>query len=700
MTKQFTKWSANIAIFNAIIIVTLTLFSGTAFAAAADAVIPAQGTITTDPTKYQVAPPASVEKGPEPTAPLPDTVAPKDPPSFLGPQVDNAYPTFDTGTSPIKTIDDATSAKYGSSGALNKYGAQPITSDERPLETISGSQTGSAQMSAASSKEFLLLMIQPLGSGDANLTISQDTNFDGVLDTTVNANGISGACADGYVKCDPGTWIHCYYHQWDTDNGLLMTNVSPINNLSGCYCFNNSCGANLVNKNLTHILNHLGGGAAGALIRENPAYQISKAEVVDAITIKYYGQDLGSGRANTDGSIANMKATESKWFKDAGGMVTSGETTFATQTSDPKSFASMSVQMAAQSGTSITTTSCQIDRTMIMSTETEICDSNTVFDGVKLESLRTKIYYKVQTGTWGWNGDDDHCSQWIPHASRIPPGIPIVAAGPPADSTLYAGDVWILDWCDSDSGADDGHYFIVDFWEHCTDNYDILKEEVTSNCLVYENDPDCRILSETVDGVQIMQGGVLSGLSPLPSTRSFTGQYAIYPVGRDWWHKNRTYECTTKADTSLNAMADRVRVIEESTDTVESTATQIPYSDSRTDAGNIYSESGTVQIPNMATGDMCQKACKIQRITSNTDAALASTADDYRAGGKNEITQITYATCLDSDGDGNYTECPLGAGETMIKNCSCIDDFAETSAILEMLNRAGKDLICSDGVKK
>ena len=46
------------------------------------------------------------------------------------------------------------------------------------------------------------------------------------------------------------------------------------------------------------------------------------------------------------------------------------------------------------------------------------------------------------------------------------------------------------------------------------------------------------------------------------------------------------------------------------------------------------------------------------------------------------------------------TSCPAGAGEEIIKDCQCIDEFAETFTLLESLKEAGKDAICSSGEKK
>src|SRR3546814_12039874 len=58
--------------------------------------------------------------------------------------------------------------------------------------------------------------------------------------------------------------------------------------LAGCYCVNNSCGANLVMDNLPSVLKDLGGGAIGALTSHDP--RVGVAEVrINGPLIQYVG---------------------------------------------------------------------------------------------------------------------------------------------------------------------------------------------------------------------------------------------------------------------------------------------------------------------------------------------------------------------------------------------------------------------------
>jgi hypothetical protein len=70
-----------------------------------------------------------------------------------------------------------------------------------------------------------------------------------------------------------------------------------------------------------------------------------------------------------------------------------------------------------------------------------------------------------------------------------------------------------------------------------------------------------------------------------------------------------------------------------------------------------------------------------------------------QTGHRGEIAETTrswdfyYKRCIDD-------ACPLDPGEEIVKECQCTNDFAEATTVLEALNAAGKDIICSDGVRK
>ena len=45
-------------------------------------------------------------------------------------------------------------------------------------------------------------------------------------------------------------------------------------------------------------------------------------------------------------------------------------------------------------------------------------------------------------------------------------------------------------------------------------------------------------------------------------------------------------------------------------------------------------------------------------------------------------------------------QCPAEPGEEVIKACQCLNEFAEASAIMQVIRQAGQDMICSSGETK
>jgi len=88
----------------------------------------------------------------------------------------------------------------------------------------------------------------------------------------------------------------------------------------------------------------------------------------------------------------------------------------------------------------------------------------------------------------------------------------------------------------------------------------------------------------------------------------------------------------------------------------------------------------------------CEKACKTRKrknlpAANNTDNAsqFLQSAETY---------EFFWRLCQEDN------SCLVGAGEEILKDCQCLNEFGEATAILEALKAAGQDIICSDGVKQ
>jgi len=108
------------------------------------------------------------------------------------------------------------------------------------------------------------------------------------------------------------------------------------------------------------------------------------------------------------------------------------------------------------------------------------------------------------------------------------------------------------------------------------------------------------------------------------------------------------------------------------------------YEDYNTDTGE--TPGYNVDLLDMGTYENCEKACKVRKPLPDTQAGVSGTTSDYRT---------TTASYVDEYRRCNNDVCPVVAGETILKNCACLNDFAEATSTMQVLDNAGKDIICS-----
>jgi len=129
-------------------------------------------------------------------------------------------------------------SRFGGKNAVNSNISLPMTNSSNLMQTVNGTTSFPATLSAPSSTKFLEVLIQPSGTGDLQqVIVSQDLNTDGVIDNvhTVPAL-VSGVCANGFISCDAGSWANRAYYTWTADaNGRVTEVASSITDLGGCY---------------------------------------------------------------------------------------------------------------------------------------------------------------------------------------------------------------------------------------------------------------------------------------------------------------------------------------------------------------------------------------------------------------------------------------------------------------------------------
>ncbi|WP_267926014.1 hypothetical protein [Desulfolithobacter dissulfuricans] len=605
--------------------------------------------------------------------------------------------------------------EFGSSEGIRQNATVPLTGGGQ-MSSIDGSSQGTVQLVQPSSTAFMTMLIQPGPTGDlTTVQVMQDLNFDNTNDYSYRVPvPVSGVCANGIISCDPGTWDNCDYFKWTADdNGKVSVAPSVVSELGGCYCINSSCGSHLAWNNVSLLLQDLGGGAAGAIQQKKSGYVITQVEA-DGPSIAYYGQDTTSS-SSTAGTGSNP---QTRYLNNPAMLTSDAETLVMTQSANPDSYYSLISDNMAQRGGDSRAYTCRINRVYTIDEIVRSSGAPTITDG----TYTYTHYYEYHIG--GEGGDNSagtterhsflygyQVSSGMVRAYPDGPWISL-SSGSASSCRSYSystgiyhrvsGTIcfqvengqWRFDGLSTDTGwtnlcppgsnYESGACVTIE----CANN-----EVIANNCLSYENNTDCRLKEEIVDGVITYRNYNPTNLIPLPSNRTVGENSCINTVTRDWWSKERTYLCQSDENFNFDDTAQRVHTITSSTLDNDYNPS-ITYDDMRRDldTGEWIADSGTINLPDVLQVDECQFVCKTRRLVEDTEVSLAGTTTDYQI--SNDSWEFLYKTCIDQ------TTCPTEPGEEILTPCSCIDEFAEAASVMSVLEGAANDMICSDGVER
>lgn len=619
---------------------------------------------------------------------------------------------------------DVANAEASASGVMSKAGnaedlqknlTGPILT-EQSLTTFDGASFD-AQITCSATSGFFELFAHPQPTGDiGSIMVQQDTTMDGVYDRVWTPGvHVSGVCANGVISCDLGTWDNCIAQKWVVSgaNDLALQSV-PLRELGACYCTNDHCGAGLVWPNITNILTDIGGGAASALASKNPYYAISDV-VISGTSVKYMGQQTAgcaAGPTTNDSYIA----TPGNLSSDA----------FATAPTN-STYDILTTGSAASQDTS-TYQTCEIRRNITMN-ETTLNDIINYNSGSGEVTPCGPSCLKLVLGTVGddyWAGsctDYYHSvsfdvlqpsriisatlkkavwDDWIQvraNSNLIWSGpYPWVGSGPVPGacelktswnqnpnidftSELLSGGTVDFDIRVNVSGAGEGYaYAEVEVDTACYLN----PEFISDSCNAFAVDPDCDLLEEDVDGVQTFKNYSSTGLVPLEQTLTVNGAACSIPVTKDWFVKKRKYRCKSNSKWDFTKEIERNAYISENSTTVE-------YKDRVVDGSSVKLSSGALSSPNEIAVPACVQVCKTKKTRMANDVAVSGLVMDKRT--TNTTTDVFYHECDSS------SACPLGVGETLVKGCACLNEWAEAASIMQTLRMAGGDTVCSTGIK-
>ncbi|MCW2338202.1 hypothetical protein M2337_002435 [Sphingobium sp. B2D3A] len=609
---------------------------------------------------------------------------------------------------------EASRAKTSDSEAIQQNYLTPGLAGQ-PIRTVDNAQAFTPNIACQKTATMLEVLVQPSSTGDlGSVSIARDTDLDGTVDSNSSLPvPVSGICANGVVSCTPGTWNQCAYFRWDVDTARNLKLVqTDMPQLAGCYCVNNSCGANLAWGNMASVLRDLGGGMIGALTTADPRYGVVQA-VIDGPAIRYVGAQLTACTSDPALPQTKYRANPTAIATDA----------YATSTANPV-FQALKGS-AIGTGTALQSRQCTVERqvTVTKSRPDEIISRvaggySTIENGNSFDFLMgspadnslgggrcTLIDFRMTlhvgeadrivdarltqffADDWGQVRIDGTLiasgpSSWT--SLGVPPGnceqkrtfyqYPYLDLKP----HLTAGDheVWLR------AAVAEGGEAFAQVHVEVDDSCKTL-EQVVDQCGGPASDPQCQLDSELVDGVQTWINGAQTGLRPLTQTRIMGSSTCPVEMTRDFFLKSRTYRC--KVDSMPQPDTSRgTYIIDHSTETI--LADRARQSD-----GSFSATTRPFSLPDRGSVPACEPICKTRAPKVNTQAAVSGVV------GAKQNDPNGYDTFYHACDSAN--QCPAGPGEEIVSACGCLDDFPEAVVMMQTVRLAGADLVCTGTVR-
>lgn len=625
--------------------------------------------------------------------------------------------------------------KYGTVEGLTTNAIIPMTTNTK-MTTVDNSVSfyTATQMKCKSTKQFISISVWPLASGDIDkVIVSEDLNTDGGVDYSYTSPVIvSGICANGFISCDAGTWHNCTNWKWVSDStGKIVIASTSNDQLGSCYCINNNCGSHAVMTQLSYILYSIGSGVVGALESAvGGKYAISDG-VVNGMSINYTGQSTRDCANNSNAPSIGLDPTSVESlegiFDNPAAITAITDSAISSAQSNTHSPYNQIVNSNSMNDKPVSSNNCSIIRNVSMADVTQvpyyvwlpwIQDTIQCFWGVVLPlscidtiQIDTNADGIFDTTTVRMNTDVQFPSE-TSHASVANSDISMEqqAYGIPSNWVQKIPGSESFTVLDGGGNGNSGNIstYSVQVKKITTpvcpgttvlNNADILcydetlKETMQDNCKSMASDANCKLRDETIDGVATLTNGVPTYANIPSSCRTVVGVVSSQTVCRDWWKKTRTYWCSgdTKYDFSFALM--RAGKIQTSATTNGNT---LLYTDVTTTNGvSLTYKNDSVLLGDLFTnntGSNCVVACKTQMPSGNNKASDQTNATQNLT--STDSYDYFYKECVNK-------VCPVNSkkNEVVVTDCMCLNDAADVIAIMEVINNAEKDMICSDGTR-
>jgi hypothetical protein len=621
-------------------------------------------------------------------------------------------------------------SKFGNIENIDSLIINPMLG-EGSLETTDGSKSFKAPLVCGSDVPFMRLTMGIGGGGDLNVSeVAVDTNYDGTLDQTLRGLAhISGSCSNGYVSCTAGTWRNCRFYQWDVDGAgrLVQHEVSQLD-VGSCNCINQSCAPNFSSVHFTDILTQTGAVISQTLAKRDYSLAVTRVNA-DGPSVTYFGQTISScgdspvlgqsyfdrpndmeaaATATLNADVPSSRiydlARTSAGATEAAGNITNEQCSINRESSLDEISLLDVVSIGGGTATANLVNANTIDLTVGRIGDNylnprgcalfEQSAQLAIFRPDRIESaiLEHVVYddhiQVLLNETLVWNGP---YGDWT-NVNGLPPtgpcerdtshdlydvSVDVLNTFPATPGTLQARlRIWV-------GGKGEGYARIrVGVNTECR----VAEDRIVNSCTGYQEQEQCRLKEEVVDGIKTVTNFARTGIEPLPQTTVLSSPTCEKTITREWMNIQRTYECQRSTTHDLDQAAQRVH-------TVESTTSGTSYTDLRSAEldGPQIEIGGDMTIFDGVSVDRCTLQCKVKIPGyANEVTVFGLTGDNLK---ENSRDETEYRPCAEN-------ACPISAGEELVQDCGCINGFTDAAMMLQMIRLAGSDMICTSGNKQ
>ena len=587
-----------------------------------------------------------------------------------------------------------------------------------PMRTVDG-RTFNANLSCEASEQFLRVTMFPAGSDIGRFVVELDADLDGTVDRATNFTGpFAGVCSNGVIRCAAGTWNDCHFLQWDTSSGALALAEVSQQQLGACYCFNASCGNNLLISNSQKVVSDLGTSVLTSAQRLLPRVTSTRT-VVDALSIQFLGQRNACG---TDSS-------PEQFYSRPDALAAAGVAAQAV----PGTVANFVSGTAVARGRGVSTMRCEINRTvganevrksdilnflsatrgraedcgpgclrLLLGEEGEHYydgDTCTVFEeSMRVQVLRPDRINGVRLYRLGWNDQ----VQVLANGTRYYNSYPSWGSGTFPFRPRIGRD---CNWGDDNDQVlnlslapefrsvgtttlqlrtavgNVGHGFAF-IEARVNESCEVGTEQIVDGCTAAAANTRCRVRNEWVDGVQTVREYLTTGLGPLASSR-IVGECRLDTGNRAWWRTEREYDCLTETPPfDLAASAERYESIHQSIDLASGAFTDRQ----RTSDGTYRTISTSVPVLPERGSSACTPTCRTRKVRPGANVSTAGPTTALN------VTGVAYDFSFKDCESGN--RCPVEAGEEVVAACDCHNNFAQAVAMMQTIRMVAEDASC------